>query len=645
VLVGLALALAGPGLSAAAAPPDPPAPGALVTRLLVKYRPGATAAGADGVTGAGGVTAVRLRPGRAVGGGVTTVALERPVDLDTARRAARQLAADPRVEYAEPDIVLTAASATAPNDPMLPSQWALIGESGTRAPVAWARTTGTGAVVAVLDTGITTHPDLAGQLVDGYDLIDDLTVAADGDGRDPDPTDPGDWTGTAASSWHGTHVTGIVAAASDNGVGIASVAPGARVQPVRVLGRGGGYLSDIEAGVRWAAGLPVPGVPANPTPAQVINMSLSGSAADGCPASLQQAIDAAVAAGTTVVVAAGNNGASASGYTPANCARVVTVAATGPEGYRASYSNNGRAIDLAAPGGDFRGYGTGGGVLSTRNTGTSGPGAPAYAYLQGTSMAAPHVAGAVALMLAVDPRLTPAQVEARLTGTARAEASCSVADCGAGLLDAGAALPVVAPGAPQQVTVSPQPGALDVTWTPPASDGGAPVTEYTARAHTQAAGGTVAASCSTAGLACALTGLRDGRTYHVDVVARSSAGAGPPSAPRVASTPRAGPAVRWWGADRYATAAAVSAGAFSPGVGTVFVATGAGFPDALAGAAAAGSLGGPVLLVPPAGVPGVVAAELSRLAPGRIVVLGGPGAVPDAVLAELVPYAGVPADG
>ena len=201
-------------------------------------------------------------------------------------------------------------------------------------------------------------PTLLANWLPGYDFIHDTFVSRDGDGRDPDPLDEGDWNpvigdcypGSPASysSWHGTHVGGTIAAVSDNGIGVAGVAFGASIQPVRVLGRCGGWLSDIADGIVWASGGTVTGVPANPTPARVINMSLGGYGT--CGATYQAAIDAAVANGAVVVVAAGNSGIDVASSRPANCDSVITVAASDRGGSLAWYSNYGSLVEVTAPG-------------------------------------------------------------------------------------------------------------------------------------------------------------------------------------------------------------------------------------------------------------------------------------------------------
>ncbi len=360
------------------------------------------------------------------------------------------LAADPGVDYAELDAILTPQAV--PNDPSYGSQWHYFETTGgINGPAAWDLSTGSGVTVAVIDTGYRPHVDLDSKIVGGYDFIGDTFVANDGNGRDSDASDPGDWTnygdcyaGSPASnsSWHGTHVAGTVAAETDNSQGVAGVAWNANILPVRVLGRCGGYTSDIADGIVWASGGSVSGVPTNSNPAQVLNLSLGGSGS--CPSTTQSAVNTARANGATVVVAAGNSNANAANSTPASCNGVVTVASTDRSGNRSYYSNYGSVVDLAAPGGETN-VTSSDGVLSTLNTGTTTPAADNYAYYQGTSMATPHIAGVAALMYAVDGTITPDEVENTLEAQARAfPGTCS--QCGAGIVDAAAAVQAVIDG-------------------------------------------------------------------------------------------------------------------------------------------------------------------------------------------------------
>jgi serine protease len=308
--------------------------------------------------------------------------------------------------------------------------------------------------VAVIDTGLTQHPDLANRILPGYDFITDPLMANDGNGRDPDASDPGDGVGdndcgdgiARQSSFHGTFVSGIIAANTNNGVGISGLNWAAKILPVRVLGRCGGTFDDITAGMLWAAGLPVAGVPPNPNPARVLNLSLGGITS--CPQATQDAINAALAAGTVIAVAAGNFAEDAAFTSPANCSGVITVGASTREGERASYSNFGQRVDISAPGGD--GSDITGWVLSTGND-SKGPGNPIYEYAIGTSAAAPHVAGAASLLIARNANLTPGRIQDILTGSTRPFGdlnSCGSAGilCGSGILDIAAALQSTLPG-------------------------------------------------------------------------------------------------------------------------------------------------------------------------------------------------------
>lgn len=420
---------------------------------------------------------------------------------------ARALAADAEVEAVEPDRWWRPYAV--PNDPLYATaasagvtagQWYLKAPDSTlvspvNAPAAWDVSTGSGVVVAVIDTGVRyDHPDLSGQLLPGYDMIGYASAgstatatANDGDGADSDASDPGDWVdqsdinsgrlGSActsddigASSWHGTRVSGLIAAATNNGLGMAGLAYGAKVLPVRALGKCGGWQSDIEAGMRWAAGLQVPGLPTNPNPARIINLSLGS---DGnCSSSYQSAVNAVVSAGALVVAAAGNgndSGGIAVGA-PANCRNVVAVAAVRHSGTKVGFSNLGPEVTVSAPGGNcVTDTGCLYPILSTSNSGSTTPKAADNAYNYGgtgTSFATPLVSATAALMMATDSTLSPAQITSLLTSTARPfpttgaqtasapvcqdpaavgtssqlECYCTTSTCGAGMVDANAAV-------------------------------------------------------------------------------------------------------------------------------------------------------------------------------------------------------------
>lgn len=458
----------------------------LIVRLAMRSS-GAAASDVDVLNDAAAASlgGSALTYGRAMTGGTHVLRLSSRLPLEQVDAIAAELVASGVAASAEPDRVLQATST--PNDPLFPIQWSLgsptVGSvKGANVPNAWDITQGDpNLVVAVLDTGQLNHADLAGKFVPGYDMISSTPVANDGGGRDANPADPGDWitSGEAAggffggcrvtnSSWHGTHVAGTIGARTNNGAGIAGVNPESKIQHVRVLGKCGGFTSDIADAIRWAAGLPVAGAPINPTPARVINMSLGGSGS--CSSVMQSAITAATAAGTIVVVAAGNSNANASLFNPANCANVITVASTGKAGKKAYYSNFGSIVDIAAPGGDTIAD-AGDTILSTLNTGTTSPGADAFVKYQGTSMATPAVAGVVSLMLSVKPTLTFNQVLSTLKSTATkfpalGAGSCTSTTCGKGIVNAAFAV-ATAKGLPAAFNkTAPKNGAVNVALRP-----------------------------------------------------------------------------------------------------------------------------------------------------------------------------------
>jgi serine protease len=325
--------------------------------------------------------------------------------------AAKQLPKDPDIDGVEPNLLLQPTRE--PDDSLYPLQWHL---PEINLPGAWDLTTGGGpndVIVAVVDTGILSgHPDLIGQLVNGYDFVLDASRARDGDGIDDDPEDPGDFAyGSGRSSFHGTHVAGTVAARSDNGEGVAGVSWDAKLMPMRALAVDGGTTYDVIQAVRYAAGLSSDAPEGPPAqPADIINLSL------GSPffsASAQATIDEVRAAGVIVIASAGNESSAAPSY-PAAYNGVVSVSATTIDGSIARYSNFG-AVDVAAPGGynatDLNGDGFADGVVSTLGEDSTGTIQLGYGAMNGTSMAAPHVAGVAALMKAVHPGLTPTEFD------------------------------------------------------------------------------------------------------------------------------------------------------------------------------------------------------------------------------------------
>jgi serine protease len=431
-----------------------PVDGSATDQVIVTFdRPGKRLGQADLADAGAGVRSVRAFGER---GEIVKLATPRSgADLEAVMQ---RLARRPGVELVEPDQIMRHQT----SDLLYGQMWSLTppvaGRQGIDAEAAWPVTTGDPSLnIAVIDTGIVDHADLDGRWHGGHDFISDTNIANDGGGRDADPHDPGDWITSQesrrgffrgcpvdTSSWHGTHVAGTIGAATENGVGIAGINQQSMIVPVRVLGKCGGYTSDIVDGMRWSAGLTA-GLPSNQHPARVLSLSLGGSGA--CSATYQDAVDDINAAGAVVVVAAGNSNADAAGYSPASCDGVITVAATGKAGNRSYYSNFGSTVEIAAPGGD-RIADADDTILSTLNTGATSPvqDGDTYVKYQGTSMATPHVSGVVSLMLSATPGLTPAQVSQILSSSARSFPGGSTCAnvCGAGLLDAGQAVTAAA---------------------------------------------------------------------------------------------------------------------------------------------------------------------------------------------------------
>ena len=396
----------------------------------------------DRISALMGRTGLTLRAMRPVTEFLHGVRVDPAVAGESIAATVERLRADPEVEYAEAEH-WRYPHATTPNDPVFSQQWYMQASSATTpsavdAVTAWDTTTGsTGLVIADLDTGVRfEHPDLqwagsGGRLLPGYTFISDTFVANDGDARDADASDPGDWVvqadlskpectgGTAGnSSWHGTRVSGILGALSNNGVGIAGMTWSAWLLPVRVLGKCGGGDLDIVAGMLWAAGIPVSGAPNNLYPARIENMSLGGTGS--CPQVYADTISQLSAQGVLVVVSAGNEGGPVDA--PANCPGAAGVAGLRHAGTKVGFSSLGREIALSAPAGNC--VNTTGGpclypITTSFNTGATTPGASGYtdqvnAPNLGTSFSAPIVSGIAGLMLAVNGTLTPAQLIARL---------------------------------------------------------------------------------------------------------------------------------------------------------------------------------------------------------------------------------------
>ena len=419
-------------------------------RALILLRDKVGLDGADALKGVAARAGVDVRFVRRVHLGWALVDVADPgAGLpDEARTLAliEKLAADPAVQSVAPDKWYRPLRV--PNDPRVGDMWPL---AVIDAPAAWDVTTGLASQrIGVVDTGLVRgHEDFAGRDAYGYDFV--TQNGNDGDGRDAQYQDSGDACpaqGQAESSWHGTHVAGTIGAAADNGKGVAGLNWNAGLVTARALGACGGDTVDIMEAAQWLAGASISGAPSIGTN-QVSVMNLSLGSTSSCSAYEQAAIDWINARGVIFVAAAGNNGGAVG--SPANCTGVVTVAAHGPDLALTSYSSFGGSVEIVAPGGNDGA--ANGGVLSTVGPGNG------YARYEGTSMAAPHVAGAISLIQALDPGLTRAEIVALLRDAGQACTGCG----GVPALDLGATLAAVVPAAddPVDPPVDPPPATVD----------------------------------------------------------------------------------------------------------------------------------------------------------------------------------------
>ena len=495
-------------------------------RIIVKFREGsgvstrattsresAASASVDTarITSLASRARVTVKGSRALSSSMHVMQIEPFTGNETTAETLARLNADSEIEYAVLDRRVY-AHATTSNDPLAAGQWYLASTqpSAINAQGAWDITKGSnGVVVAVVDTGVLfDHPDLGranafGKILPGYDFVSAdsnnvFTTANDGNARDADASDPGDFCDGDSSSWHGTRVSGIIGAQTNNSTGVAGILWNGYVLPVRVLGRCGGFNSDVIAGMRWAAGLTVPGVPANPYPAQVINVSLGGEGA--CDSASANAIAEVTNAGVLVVVSAGNEGGPVD--SPANCPGAMGILGLRAAGTKVGFSSLGPEIALGAPGGNC--INTTGACLfsidTTSNAGAAGPGANTYTdqnnFNVGTSFSSPIVSGVAGLMLSVNGNLKSSQLITRMKASALPfptvnesgspptqgtchtpsgaandiqgeECVCTTAVCGAGMLNALGAVnqalrPIAAISAPRAVSAG-QNVTLDAT--------------------------------------------------------------------------------------------------------------------------------------------------------------------------------------
>ena len=393
------------------------APVAAPDELLVKLKPGASLQAVDIHRQAGAIEVKRSRK--------TDITLVRITSGESLAAVQARYRSDPRVAYAEPnyyrysDSVSAVPAQVTPNDPLYPLQWHY---ANVNLPEAWTVTSGSAlVVVAVIDKGILPHPDLSGSIVPGFDFVDNDTNPA------PTCSDPGD-------AGHGTHVAGIIAAVTNNNSGVAGVNWGGsgrtKIMPLRIFGPSSGICVMTSArmidAIEYAAD----------HSARVINMSFGGPLNGPFSQAEQDAITYAHNTGVTLVASAGNDNGECSSRYPAAYTYVISVAGTTITNVKAPYSNFGGCVDLAAPSGDvstdLNGDGYGDGVLSTFGS-VADP--TQYSFRDGTSAAAPHVAGLAALLIAKGVT-GPAAIESVMKSTATNLGP----GLGAGLINAGAAL-------------------------------------------------------------------------------------------------------------------------------------------------------------------------------------------------------------
>jgi len=418
-----------------------------VQRVIVKLRALEPSGDAHGSTAAAPAALAKraslvLMESHRIAPGLHVLRLQPAAGGESIAATLARLRADSAVEYAEADQRRYAQAV--PDDPLFTGQWYLQSASATPSAVdaesAWNVTSGsTGIVIADIDSGVRfDHPDLlragagdGGRLLPGYDFVFDAVAANDGDGRDADASDPGDWvsmadTNTAEftgctvadSSWHGTRVVGILGAITNNASGVAGLTWNSWILPVRALAKCGGDDSDIEAAMLWAGGIHVDGVPDNPYPANIENLSIG--APGSCPQSYQEVISQLTARGVLVVVSAGNDGGPVAA--PANCPGVAAIAGLRHAGTKVGFSNLGPEIALAAPAGNCVNTTAGSPCVysldTTYNLGKTTPTSNGYTDQTttnlGTSFSAPIVSGIAALMLAVNGNLKSGELIARL---------------------------------------------------------------------------------------------------------------------------------------------------------------------------------------------------------------------------------------